>query len=202
MPTGYTAGIIDGTTKDFKEYAKHCERAFTIHLRDEPFDSEWKPRTPSDYHTKAIAKAKETLKEIEVLDDVAIVERERLRLLENVKRYKERIAKEKKDKERLELFLVRAKNFKPPTETHKGIADFMQSQIKETIKFDCEGNYYTDELEKSQKQLLDINADDVRGALKTQATKDLAYHTKEHKAELKRCRESNKWHEDFINALT
>ena len=35
MPTGYTAGIIDGTTKDFKEYAKHCERAFMIHLREE-----------------------------------------------------------------------------------------------------------------------------------------------------------------------
>jgi len=202
MPTGYTAGIIDGTTKDFKEYAKHCERAFTIHLRDEPFNSEWKPRAPSDYHTKAIAKAKESLKEIKVLEDSTIIERERLRLLDNVKRYKEKIEEEKVSKNRLETFLAKAENFKPPTETHKGIADFMVSQIKETIKFDCESNYYADELEKSQKQLLNINADDVRGDLKTQATKDLAYHTKEHEAELKRCRESNKWHEDFINALT
>lgn len=202
MPTGYTAGIIDGTTKNFNEYAKHCERAFVIHLRDEPFDSEYKPRIPSDYHTKAITKAKEELKEVAVLEDSTIIDRERLRLLDNVKRYKEKIEEQKVSKSRLESFLAKAENFKPPTENHKGIADFMQTQIKETIKFDCESSYYVDELEKSQKQLLNINADDVRGCLKTQATKYLAYHTKEHEAELKRCRESNKWHEDFINALT
>jgi len=202
MPTGYTAGIIDGTTNDFNEYAKQCERAFLIHMRDEPFDSEYKPRTPSDYHTKAIAKAKETLKENEGLEDYTIIEREKLRLLDNIKRYEAKIKEEKVSKKRLESFLSKAENFKPPTEKHKGIADFMQNQIKETIKYDCDNKYYVDELEKSKKELLNINADDVRGDLRTQATKDLAYHTKEHEAELKRCRESNKWHEDFINALT
>ena len=201
MPTGYTAGIINGTTKDFKEYAKHCERAFSIHLRDEPFDSKYKPRTPSDYHIKAITKAKETLKENEFFEDSKIIEREKTRLLDNVKRYKTLIKEERVIKKRLELFLAKAENFKPPTERHKGIADFMQSQIKETINFDCDNNYYADELEKSKKELININADDIRCFLRTQATKGLAYHTKEHEAELKRCRDSNKWHEDFINAL-
>ena len=202
MPTRYTAGIIDGTTKDFKEYAKHCERAFTIHLRDEPFDSEWKPRTPSDYHTKAIAKAKEALKEIEVLEDNTIIERERLRLLDSLNYHKEGIEKDKRTKSKLDEFLFKAKAFEAPTETHKGIAEFMVSQIEETIKFDCNRAYHNDELNKIETQLLNIDANNVRGDLKTQATKDLAYHTKEHEAELKRCRESNKWHEDFINALT
>ena len=202
MPTGYTAGIIDGTTKDFKEYAKHCERAFTIHLRDEPFHSEYKPRTPSDHHTKAITKAKETLKEIEVLEYTTIVERERLRLLDSLKYHKEGIEKNKQTKAKLDKFLLEAKAFKAPTEKHKGIAEFMVTQIEETIKFDCNNTYHKDELERVEKQLLNIDADNVRGDLKTQATKDLAYHTKEHEAELKRCRESNKWHEDFINALT
>ena len=202
MPTGYTAGILDGTTKDFKEYAKHCERAFTIHLRDEPFDSEYKPRTPSDYHTKAITKAKETLKEIEILEDTTIIERERLRLLDSLKYHKEGIEKDKQTKSKLDKFLLEAKAFKAPTETHKGIAEFMVTQIEETIKFDCNNSYHKDELENVEKQLLSIDADNVRWDLKTQATKDFAYHTKEHGAELKRCRESNKWHEDFINALT
>ena len=202
MPTGYTAGIIDGTTKDFKEYAKHCERAFTIHLRDEPFDSEYKPRTPSDYHTKAITKAKETLKEIEILEDTTIIECERLRLLDSLKYHKEGIEKDKQTKSKLDKFLLEAKAFKAPTETHKGIAEFMVTQIEETIKFDCNNSYHKDELENVEKQLLSIDADNVRWDLKTQATKDFAYHTKEHEAELKRCRESNKWQEDFINALT
>ena len=202
MPTGYTARIIDGTTKDFKEYAKQCERAFLIHMRDEPFDSEYKPRTPSDYHTKAITKAKETLKEIEVLEDATIIERERLRLLDSLKYHKEGIKKAKQTKTKLDKFLLEAKAFKAPTETHKGIAEFMVTQIEETIKFDCNSTYHKDELERVEKELLNIDADNVRGDLKTQATKDFAYHTKEHEAELKRCRESNKWHEDFINALT
>lgn len=46
MPTGYTAGIIDGKIKDFKEFAKLCSRAFIVHLRDEPINSEYKKREP------------------------------------------------------------------------------------------------------------------------------------------------------------
>ena len=57
MPTGYTAGILDGTVKDFNEFAKKCSRAFMIHLRDEPFDSEYKKREPSDYHSKNLKEA-------------------------------------------------------------------------------------------------------------------------------------------------
>ena len=64
MPTGYTAGIIDGKTETFQEFAKQCMRAFgaTIHMRDENMDKEYEPRTPSDYHTKALEEAKEKLK--------------------------------------------------------------------------------------------------------------------------------------------
>mgnify|MGYP003116619198 CR=1 FL=1 len=201
MPTGYTAGIIDGTIENFEDYAKLCTRAFMVHLREEPFNSEYIPRTPSDYHVKAINKAKEQLKEVEVLEDSTIIEREKLRLLNSVKYHKEEIEKDKIKKERLNLFLRKAKSFIPPTETHKGIADFLVNQIKETIDFDCNSNYHIDELSKVKKQLLEINAEDLRGELRTKATEDLAYHTKEHEAELKRCRESNKWYDDFVEAL-
>ena len=69
MPTGYTAGILDGTTKDFKQFAKHCSRAFIVHLRDEPIDSEYKKREVSDYHIKEIEKAKAELKQADSLSD-------------------------------------------------------------------------------------------------------------------------------------
>ena len=46
MPTGYTAGVQDGSIKTFKDYASLCARAFTalIELRDEPFT----PRLPDE----------------------------------------------------------------------------------------------------------------------------------------------------------
>jgi hypothetical protein len=201
MPTGYTAGIIDGKTKDFKEYALHCERAFAVHMRDESFDSEYKAREPGDYHTKAIAKAKETLKDMEIVTDTTIIECERAVLLAAIKYHKKGIKKDQVTKTRLESFLAKAENYKPPTEKHKAIGRFMIEQIKKTIGSDCYGDYHEKEIKKTEKKLLGLNAEDIRADLRIQSTKDLAYHTKENEAELKRCRESNQWHEEFINSI-
>ena len=46
MPTGYTAGIIDGKTETFQDFAKQCMRAFgvTIHMRDENMDKGYELR--------------------------------------------------------------------------------------------------------------------------------------------------------------
>jgi len=46
MPTGYTQGILDGTTKDFKEFAKHCMKAFgaCVHMRDDDMKKEYEER--------------------------------------------------------------------------------------------------------------------------------------------------------------
>lgn len=44
MPTGYTAGILNGTIKTFKEFATKCSRAFMIHMRDEAHDAPYTPR--------------------------------------------------------------------------------------------------------------------------------------------------------------
>ena len=45
MPTGYTAGIIDGKTETFQEFAKQCMRNFgaCIHMRDENMGKEYEP---------------------------------------------------------------------------------------------------------------------------------------------------------------
>lgn len=52
MPTGYTAGILDGEINTFEEFAKTCMRAFgaTIHMRDEPLSKTYEPEKTSDYH--------------------------------------------------------------------------------------------------------------------------------------------------------
>ena len=60
MPTGYTAGVADGSIIDFNEYALQCARNFgaCILLRDEPLSSEIPEFEPSDYHEKALTESK------------------------------------------------------------------------------------------------------------------------------------------------
>ena len=64
MPTGYTGYIVDGDITEFKDFAKLCMRACgaTIHMRDEPTDKEYEPRTPSDYHLTSISRAENRIK--------------------------------------------------------------------------------------------------------------------------------------------
>lgn len=201
MPTGYTAGILDGTTKDFTEFAKQCSRAFMVHLRDEPMNSKYNKREPSDYHIKAIKKAEDELKQVELLSDDEIITQEKSRLIDSKKYHLESKVKDEANKVKMNLFLDKAKAYKPPTEAHKGIGKFMIEQLEKTIYFDCNSSYHIDELKTIDEKIANVNADDIRSEMKIKAAKDMAYHTKEHEEELKRCREHNKWYEDFINSL-
>lgn len=203
MPTGYTAGIVDGTTKTFQDFAKQCMRAFgaTIHMRDESMDKEYEPRTPTDYHIKSLKEAKEKLKQAETLTDSQIVENKKLHIAEDKAYYLKKIEETKKVKQRLDSFLEKAKAFKPPTKDHEGIAMFMIDQIESTIKHDGDTKYYVDGLAKIDAELSNINADKIRAEMIADAKRDIMYHTKEHNAELKRCEDSNKWVSDLLAVL-
>lgn len=201
MPTSYTAGILDGTTKDFNQFAEHCSRAFIMHLRDEPMDSEYKKREVSDYHTKAIEKAKTELKQADSLSDEELIIQEKNRLIDSKKYHLDREEKIKNDKIKLESFLEKAKSYIPPTEKHQGIADFMIEQIEKTIDFDCSGTYHITALQEIDLEIKNLNAKDIRSKIKVKADKDIDYHTKQHEADVKRCEEHNQWYEDFIKNL-
>jgi len=201
MPTGYTAGILDGTTKDFKQFAKQCSRAFIIHLRDEPMDSEYKDREPSDYHLKELEKAKEKLKEVELLTDDEIATQRKSELIDSKKYHIKGEQKQKDDKKKMELFLSEAKAYAPPTKTHKGIGSFMIEQLEKTIDFDCSGTYHTNALKTIDSDIENVNAIELRAEMKTDALKDIDRHTKEYNKDLKRCEEHNKWYNDFIESL-
>lgn len=201
MPTGYTAGILDGSTKDFNEFAKQCSRAFMVHLRDESFNSEYKKREPSEYHTEAIKEAEEELKQAKLLTDEELIIQGKSKLIDSKKYHLEAKEKDDANKIKMELFLEKAKAYKPPTETHNGIAKFMVEQLEGTIDFDCNSSYHIDELKTIDGKIDNVNANDIRSEMIVSATKDIAYHTAENEKELKGCRESNKWYDDFINSL-
>ena len=203
MPTGYTAGILDGTIKDFPQFAKLCMRAFgaTVMMRDEPLSKEWEPRVPSDYHLKAIEKANNDLVKAKSLSDEDILALVRAELLKSKEYHEKGILECAENHKRLDDILIQAEAFTPPTEEHEGIKDFMIKQIKETISFDASDKYHVENLERINKKLQSISAIEERAELIAQANKDLEYHTREQERELKRCEDSNKWVEQLLNAV-
>ena len=203
MPTGYTEGIINGKIETFQEFAKQCMRAFgaTIHMRDESMDKEYEPRTPSDYHIKALEKAKEKLKQVESLTDTELIEMRTKELEESKKYHLESIAKAKNARAKLEKFLAQAIEFKAPTPDHEGLRKFMIEQLQSTIDFDGKTDYHDEVLAEIQMELKNIDAKQIRCSMIDDANEDIAYHLKIHEEDIKSCAESNTWVETLLNSL-
>ena len=203
MPTGYTYGIIEGKTKTFNEFAENCMRNFgaCIHMRDDDSDKKYTPREPSNYHTKELQSSKEKLEKAEKMTDAELIEMRKKELKEDEKRYKKNIKETESARKKLDEFLLKAEAYDPPTEDHEGIKKFMIEQLKTTIDYDGSAKYSIEGLAKTEIELNNIDANDVRFTLMEEAHKNIAYHLKEHKEELKRCANSNKWVEIFVKSL-
>lgn len=204
MPTGYTAGILDGDIKNFKQFATLCMRAFgaTIHMRDDGLNEPYVPRVPGGYHYKAIHKAEQLIKDAKELSDEEVVSIKRQELLNSKKYHEEAIEKTKMNAEKLKLFLEDAKRYKPPTREHTGIKVFMMQQLSDTLDYDGSTYYHEERLKEINDELESLTASSVRESMKLVAYKDLAYHTKELSEEIERCNKSNKWVEDFLASLS
>jgi hypothetical protein len=178
-------------------------RAFgaTIHMRDDDMSKEYEPRIPSKYHADELRKAKEKLLMAESLKDASIIKMRTKELNENKKYHIERIKESRIVKSRLEDFLHKAMEFNAPTPDHQGLKDFMVNQLRITIDGDGNSRYHEEKLSEIEIELKKIDANQVRLMLIQDATKDIAYHLKEHKEELVRCAKSNLWVKTLLTAL-
>jgi|GEM_PF-828459 len=203
MPTGYTAGIIDGKTETFQDFVKLCMKAFgaCVHMRDENINKEYEPRTPSDYHLKALEKAKEKLKQANTFTDVELIDMRTKELEESKKSYIEIIAKTKIVRAKLEEFLIKAIAFKAPTPDHNGLKKFMIEQLQTTIDLDGKTEYYDEALSEVEMKLKNIDAKQIRLSLIDNAKENIHYHLKAYKEEHKSCAKSNAWVEILLKAL-
>lgn len=204
MPTGYTAGILDGEITTFPQFAKQCMRAFgaAIHMRDDNMDSEISLRTPSDYYSKEIDKAKNILTSVIILTDESILENRKSELEESKEYYLKSIEKVKIDTKNLNDILKQVVTWQPPTSEHQGIKDFMIDQIEQTIKFDCNTKYKFEKLAEIELELLTLNASQIRKNMTEKAKKDFEYNTKKFNEDVERCNQSNKWISDFVSSLS
>jgi hypothetical protein len=204
MPTGYTAGILDGKITTFDQFAKRCMRAFgaTIHMRDDDMDAEYHPRTPSDYHSEAIIKAENTLKDLINLSDEQIVAKEKEDLEKSKEYHIEAIKKVQSGYSSMKAILDSARSYVPPTEEHTGIKDFMIQQLVDTIKHDCDTSYHDKELKAIEDKLANLDAAKIRESLKEAAERNLKYHIEQYDSDIKGCDKTNKWVQNFLESLS
>ena len=204
MPTGYTAGILDGKVNTFEEFATVCTRAFgaTIHMRDNPMDSPYEPRTPSDYHTNSIQSKRERLEEIESMSDEKIVEDFNTQLEEDLKYHQTKMEEDKRNLEKLNSMLESAKSWVPPTEDHQPFRNFMIEQIESTIKVDGDPSYHTNKMVEIKKQMEEgINPKEYREETIQEIKSQISYHETEYQKELVRCKDSNDWMDKFFESI-
>lgn len=196
MPTGYTYDIKDGI--NFKTYALNCARAFgaCATLLYEPGGGEQIPDkfTPSDYHKNMAESSK---KEIDLLASLTI---EELAALAD-KEYRNNEAKRiSYIEERLELkrkyeaMLVEVDAWEPPTSDHEEFKVFMREQIEQSIKHDCNTNYYDLPTEH-------LNWEEYAKRRKEELKEDISYHEKEHQLEVERVNSRNSWISSLRNSL-
>jgi hypothetical protein len=204
MPTGYTAGIIDGEITTFEEFATRCTRAFgaTIHMRDDSLDSPYEPRTPSEYYVNSLQSQREELEKMESLTDEEIVQEFETSAKENLDYHEKALEKRKVNLEKLNSILSSAKAWVPPTEEHEGLRTFMIEQIESTIKMDGDPSYHVNNIVQI-KQEMDGGIDTkIYREKRIKEIKDrILYFEAEHQKELVRCKQSNDWMEKFFGSI-
>jgi hypothetical protein len=203
MPTGYTAGILDGTTNSFTDFAKLCMRAFgaTIHMRDEGLEMEYIPRTPDKYYYEQIEKANQLFSDSQNLSDEAIINLRKAELEESKKYHEAAIERIKEGRVKLEAMLQQAKAYQAPTADHVEIKEFMIQQLTETIKRDGDSDYNEGKLLEVNRELENLNVEVIRKNMVDKARRGLKYHRDELGKELARCTLSNTWVEQFVKSL-
>lgn len=195
MPTGYTAGVADGTITDFKEYALQCARAFgaCVMLRDDPLSSEIPEFEPSDYYAKKLSRLEA---ELSAFMGMNPAERRSLYEAEQVKRMEERelgLTRKREERARYESMLAKAKAFKSPSPDHDGYAKFIVEQLEQSIDFDCDTSYYDKQKIPSFDQWQDEKLNELIFSIKRARSSV--------KEEQERTDDRNKWVKKLKEAL-
>lgn len=188
MPTGYTAGVADGTVEEFKEYALQCARAFgaCVMLRDEPLSSDIPEFEPSDYHINELVKAEQ---ELLAFSNTGEAERREMHAAEHKKKVERAelgIAEKQEERGRYESMLEKARQFQAPSPEHIKYAEFLVSQLEESIAWDCNIDYY--EALKKPVEFHQWESDVVESL-----TDSIEYHKTRHREEIERAESRNLW---------
>lgn len=201
MPTGYTAGVQDGTITTFRDFATKCARAFSVNMlmRDEPSDAPIKRYEPSPYHKEQIEKARAALYDAERMTETEAAAQLATEIAENGKRLQREIASCALHVSRYETMLAKVKEWTPPTTEHSAFKKFVEEQIEQSIRFDCA--HSTDYFTYIDRDLRALMPAGYRAKLLNEARDAIARHTAEWAEEIKRTDERNAWNNQLFASL-
>lgn len=140
MSSGYTADVANGKITTFREFAMRCARAMgaCITMREDPIDADIPEAfEPSQYHREQSDKAKIELAEYRALTNVELMGSMNAEYEAAMSRWRESIVRKSAEQSRYEQMLDDVKEWKPPTDEHKGLKKFMLDQLRESVKSDC-----------------------------------------------------------------
>lgn len=144
MPTGYTAAVADGAITDLPTFALQCARNFgaLILMRDEPMDAPIPDAfEPSYFYERELSAIRERLARLEAMSPEEADNACEQAYLESVTTWERRAAERAETKGRYEAMLALVQQWTPPTQDHTGLKVFMLDQLRDSIKFDCDGSY-------------------------------------------------------------
>lgn len=189
MPTGYTAGVADGTIADVAEYLRPMARAFgfMIEMRDEPADAPWPDRfEPSTYNANRLAEAKAALTNLsKMLPDEMEEAAQRQYDTELAERRKSD-AEAKATRARYEAMLARVRAWTPSTDPEQAMSNirkFAIKQLEESISFDCDRSW--------REPVVRQTGAVWHAKAVSKAQRDVAYHTEEAAKEVERTNARN-----------
>lgn len=188
MPTGYTADIKDGI--DFRTYAMNCARAFgaCVMLRDEPGGGDRIPETfePSDYHLKAVEKARGELAALEAMTP-AECERAAEKAWDDAETSRlMRLEDYRKQRRAYEAMLAKVKAWEPPTPDHAGLHEFMRTQIEQSIDVDCNES-------DCSTPVVRLTSEAWAAAERARCLRNVQYHEKKHAGEVSCAATRTEW---------
>lgn len=192
MPTGYTANIAKGIT--FQQFALDCSRAFgaLVMMRDDPMDAKIPDLIiPSDYHLKNLKKARRMKAQLLKMNVKSLLRKadkkakeEFIKKVNELSRYR---LERRELRRKYEAMLQQAELYVPPSPEHVAYRDFMISQIKESIDFDC-SEKYLDQIPVKQKNIGEW-IDEHLASL----DKDISYHGEHWKKDKKNAEGRTRW---------
>ncbi|WP_156387365.1 hypothetical protein [Devosia sp. Root105] len=186
MPTGYTAGVADGTVTDLRTFALTCARGMgaLIMMRDEPMDAPLPERfEPSEYSRKELDKAIERLKELKAMSPEQLAAGAAAWNAENDTFKLKQVRENQERRERYDRLIAEAEAWQGAPEGLKG---FMLDQLRQSRDFDT-----SDEPLKHcepTRSPVEWWAEECR-----KAAWNVEYHSKQDADERRRTDERNAW---------
>lgn len=187
MPSAYTAGIIDGTMTELRDFALLCARALgaCVAMRDEPLSAPIPDAfEPSPYHAKKIAELTEKRDALLALTpEQADAEAAKARADYDLRR---KDAEQAHNDQRARYQAMIAK-VEPWEGAPEGIKEFMLSQLREGMEFDCGRPF------RMYEQPPAATGKDWLSDKIAVLNRELAYHLEHDAEESLRTRSRNEW---------